>query len=252
MGGCFGSRCVRRHLQDFTVILFNIVTSASMGNGGQKGWQFFYQPLVIPVVHVKWEEDLGHRKLIQLEGVRWTSACSSVVVEEDSYSERFKEQETIQNLSVIPVSLRTYVCVCQDHQGVWQLQTKMQVEDVLWLCWYSEPLCRRKLCCHHRSRWTAQVNAIWQILWFKTFNEHWCQMFISKSEACGQPEGVLVTFEEQSDIQNVTHGNESSLTRKTFVKVSRHSSRNIWFVWSWKNCIMWMDPAKTANFKSDF
>lgn len=52
-------------------------------------------------------------------------------------------------------------------------------------------------------------------------------MFISKSETCGHPEGVLVTFEEQSDTQNVMHANESSLTRKTFVQVSKHSSRNI-------------------------
>lgn len=154
-------------------------------------------------MHVKWEEDWGHSKLGWVEGVRWTSACSLVVVEDESYGERLEEQETNQNLSAIPGSLRTYVCVCQDHQTLGQLQTKMHMEDALWLYGYSETLCGRKLCYRHRSLWTAQANAVWLILWFKTFNEHYCQITASKSEASGQLEDVLVTFEEESARQNV-------------------------------------------------
>lgn len=69
-----------------------------------------------------------------------------VVVEEESYGEKLEEQETKQNLSAIPGSLRTNVSVCQHHETLGQLQTKMQTEDSQWLYGYSETLHRRKLC----------------------------------------------------------------------------------------------------------
>lgn len=53
-------------------------------------------------------------------------------------------KETEQNLSAIPGSLRTYVSVCQDHETLGQLQTKMQTEDSLWLYRYSETLFYRE------------------------------------------------------------------------------------------------------------
>lgn len=75
-----------------------------------------------------------------------------VVVEEESYGEKLeKQQETKQNLSAIPGSLRTYVSVCWDHETLGQLQTKMQTEDSQWLYGYSETLHRRKLCYHQIS-----------------------------------------------------------------------------------------------------
>lgn len=52
-------------------------------------------------------------------------------------------------------------------------------------------------------------------------------MSASKSEGSGQPEDALVTFEKQSAGQNVVHGNKSSLTRNTSVKVRKCSSWNI-------------------------
>lgn len=155
--------------------------------------------------------DLGYSRLLQLEGVQWTSVCRLVVVEEESYSEKLQEQEMKQNLSAIPGSLRMYVSVCQDHETLGQLQTKMQTEDSQSLCGYSETLHRRKLCYHQRSLWTAQANAVWHIFLFKTYNEHCSQISACKSEDTGQPEDVLVTFEEQSTGQKVTHENGCSL-----------------------------------------
>lgn len=58
--------------------------------------------------------DLGYSRLLQSEGVQWTSVCS--LVEEESYGEKLEEQETKQNTSAIPGSLRAYVRVCQDHE----------------------------------------------------------------------------------------------------------------------------------------